>query len=78
MNEMSQQVKGSGLSKSQVAWAMRHDWFVRTCRCQPSDNTQGFVIGVVVRQEDVMPDGKVEVENVVFTGFDELRAWAGY
>ena len=67
-----EEVKEEGLTQAQVQWAMQHDWFVRTCRCQPQDNTQGFVIGALVRH-DVK-----EAETMVFTNFEELKAWAGY
>ncbi len=56
------------MSRDQIAWAARHDWFVSA---SPSG-----VVTVIERASlngHPLPD-----EFLTFTDFRALRAWAGY
>lgn len=51
------------MNRSQIAWAMAHDWFVRVSR----DGK-----GVIVR-DDMIPGNTLHITN-----WETLRAYAGY
>lgn len=57
---------GLGLSAEQQAWAASHDWYIR-------DVTMGAVRGVLVLDRSSQGDNEL-----TFTNFQDLRAWAGY
>jgi hypothetical protein len=55
------------MTKQQIEWAMRHDWYENLVR----DNITGECIVVV-------KDDMVAGNTLVFTDFDKLKQWAGY
>jgi hypothetical protein len=55
------------MTKEQIAWAMRHDWYENLVR----DNITGECVVIV-------KDDMIAGNTLGFINFEALKQWAGY
>lgn len=68
------------MTKSEVEWARRHDWF-RFAYNIPDGFGDNWYVECETEERDIYTDGTVSAWRTVsdnFSNFEALRAWAGY